>query len=123
MDVDPVSLVAALLRVDPATPCFLDLASGEVLRTVGECDPEEDARHLDVPDRFVPIRAFTPAEAEAFWGRAAPMRSAAGASGLYVAIAEAGPRREALLAEVWATAESWLLRQGVPARARPPTDG
>jgi hypothetical protein len=118
VEVDCVELVAALLRVDPGAACFLDLATGEILRIVGECDPEEEARRLDDPRRFVPIHAFTRAEAEAFWGRAAPSAGGAGASGLYLAIAGAGTRRGPLLDEVRATAAGWIARMGVPARAR-----
>jgi hypothetical protein len=118
VDVDALQLMAALLRVDPGAPSFLDLASGEILRVVAECDPEEEPRRLDDPTRFVPIRAFTAEQAAAFWSRAAPACPEGGVGGLYQALASAGGGLPALLLAVRSAAEVWLAEQGLSARAR-----
>jgi hypothetical protein len=128
VDVDAVELVTALLRGDPRAICVLDRRTGEIHRVVGECDPEEEPRRFaDEPERFVPIRAFEPHEAAAFWGRASPSGSrqpvtgsARGASaGLYRSLASLeGDARSAVLEAARDAASRWLVEQGIDGIAR-----
>lgn len=116
--VDPVELVAALLRRDRGMRCALDRASGEVHRSIDECDPEEDDRRFDDAARYAPIDAIGPDANRAFWRRVAIPRFGE-ASGLYQPLAGAGPdERARLLAVVREVAAGWLAERGIVATLR-----
>jgi len=118
VEVDPVELVSALLRRDRGMRCALDRRSGEVHRSIDECDPEEDDRRFDDQERYAPIDALGPDATRAFWETVAIARFS-GASGLYQPLSDAGPdERVRLLEAVRAAARQWLADRDIEASLR-----
>lgn len=115
--VDPIELCAALLRADATSWACLDRRSGEVHRSVAECDPEEDDRRFDDRARFLVIPALDASAVIAFWEGAGVAE--APAAGLYAPLAaRVGDARARLLGSVSALARAWLEARGVVARLR-----
>ncbi len=118
VEVDPVELVSALLRRDRGMRCALDRRSGEVHRSIDECDPEEDDRRFDDQERYAPIDALGPDATRVFWERVAIARFS-GASGLYQPLSDAGPDERARLLEVVReVARQWLADRDIDASLR-----
>ncbi|MBX7195223.1 MAG: hypothetical protein K1X94_24420 [Sandaracinaceae bacterium] len=118
ISVDPVELVAAMLRRRGGARSCVDLASGEVHRSVEECDPEEDDRKLDDPSRYAPIDPLDAAEVAAFWARV-DRPEFQGATGLYQPLSGAtGEARARLLEVVRDVARGWLSARGLAAELR-----
>ena len=115
--VDPVELVAALLRRRGGARSCVDRVTGDVHRPVDECDPDEDDHRLDDAGRFLAIEPLSADEIRAFWDRAGFTEPA---SGLYEPLARLqGEARTRLLTEVAALASRWLEARGLGARLRP----
>ena len=118
VEVDPVELVAALLRRDRGMRCALDRRSGEVHRSIDECDPEEDDRRFDDLGRYAPIDALGPEASRAFWERVAIARFS-GASGLYQPLSDASSEERARLLEVVRdVTREWLADRAIEASLR-----
>jgi hypothetical protein len=113
--VDPVELVAALLRRRGGARSCVDRRTGEVHRSVDECDPEEDDRKLDDPARYAPIDPYDADGVSAFWARVGLAEFRA-ASGLYQPLSVArGEARARLLAVVGEVASEWLAARRIEA--------
>jgi hypothetical protein len=113
--VDPVELVAALLRRRGGARSCVDLRTGEVHRSVDECDPEEDDRKLDDLSRYAPIDPLDADGVGAFWARVG-IDELRGASGLYQPLSVArGETRARLLSVVREVAAEWLAARRIEA--------
>jgi len=118
LEVDPVELIAALLRRDRGMRCALDRASGDVHRSIDECDPEEDDRRFDDLERYAAVDALGPEGTRAFWERVAIARFR-GASGLYQPLSDASAEERARLLEVVReVAREWLADRDITASLR-----
>lgn len=113
--VDPVELVAALLRRRGGARSCVDRRTGEVHRSVDECDPEEDDRKLDDPARYAPIDPYDAEGVAAFWARVG-LDEFRAASGLYQPLSMArGAARVRMLAVVREVAAEWLSARSIEA--------
>ncbi len=118
LTVDPVELVAALLRRRGGARSCVDRSSGEVHRSVDECDPEEDDRKLDDPSRYAAIEPLDAQGVEAFWLRVG-RDELRGATGLYQPLSmAAGEVRARLLEVVREVATEWLRARRIEASLR-----
>jgi hypothetical protein len=119
LTVDPVELVAALLRRRGGARSCVDRVTGDVHRSVDECDPEEDDRKLDDPSRYAAIEPFDATGVQAFWARV-DREELRGATGLYAPLsASHGEVRARLLSVVGQVASEWLAARRIEAALRP----
>jgi hypothetical protein len=113
--VDAVELVAALLRRRGGARSCVDLRTGEVHRSVDECDPDEDDRKLDDLARYAPIDPLDADGVGAFWARVG-LDELRGSSGLYQPLSVArGEVRARLLSVVHEVAAEWLAARRIDA--------